>query len=243
MLKRILKLTLFNLSLLVIAVLAISKNWLGLGFDTSVGAFKFALTIVLSFLYVATFCYVNYRFLTDQEKVNYKIDKMSGPDDCIRALEKCRKTNPDFNDEIEKAIKQLYSLKRRQQSLKALFENSKQLEPFSYVQETGELANNSVVENIRRIINRLIVFDNDEYKLNPTRYPISPHKKFINEIIEKNYQILREYEDLLLAVSSIGDSEDADNTNSIRRITDSLNSVLSGAVALDEKIFEQLEVH
>ena len=87
--KKPVKLAVFNIAFIIIAILSFSERGLGLSFDPSDGAFSFAMSISLTFLGVGLFGFVNYILLTSKEKVDYKIKKLSTISDCITALEKC----------------------------------------------------------------------------------------------------------------------------------------------------------
>lgn len=232
--KRAIKLTFFNIAFVIIAILCFSKRGIGLSFDLSNGAFLFALTVGLSIIGIAIFFYGNYRILTKIEKVNLKIDKLTSIDECILALQKCKKTDPSFLSEISKAIEQLHTLKRRKESLTLLLEQNDVSESFNYLNQTADKANFFVFSNIKRIINRLIVFDNEEYKKNSTSYDIESHRIYIRGILNDNKSILDEYDSFLLAVSNIGDTTQT-NIEEIKDMTAALNHVLKG------KNFESLE--
>ena len=225
--KKPIKLTIFNIAFIIIAILSFSKRGLGLGFDPSNGALRFALSVSLSIFGILIFFYGNYLILTKVEKIDYKIDKLSTIDDCINALIKCLKTDPSFSEEISRAIEQLKTLQRRKEALTTLLEQNGVSESFSYLNATGSKANFYVFSNIKKIINRLIVFDNEEYLSNESTYDIETHRSYISGILKDNDNILKEYNSLLLAVSSIGDAN-MTNLEEIQEMTAALNHVLKG---------------
>lgn len=237
--KKHFKLAAFNITFIIIAILSFSKRGLGLSFDPSDGALNFAMSISLTFLGIALFCFVNYTLLTKKEKVDYKIKKMSTIGDCIAALEKCKHTDPTFLSEIEEAINQLRTLQRRSDSLTMLLEQNGVSENFASINKTAGKAKFFVFENIKRIINRFIVFDNEEYLAKGQSYDISEHKNYVRTILRDNDDILREYQNMLLAVSGVGDIHQT-NLAELQIMTDALNRVLGGQqfASLEKKYVE-----
>lgn len=237
--KKVIKLVLFNVTFIIVSTLCFSSHGLGLSFDPSNGALSFALAISLTFLGLALFCFVNYTLLTKKEKVDYKIKKLSSIEDCINSLEKCKQTDPSFREEIEEAINQLKTLQRRSDSLETLLEQNGVSENFASINSTAYKAKFFVFENVKRIINRLIVFDNEEYLSSKQRYDITEHKNYVHCILKDNDDILYEYQKMLLAVSSIGDSHKT-NLSELQNMTEALNRVLGGKrfASLEKKYTE-----
>lgn len=224
--RKIVKLMIFNLALVIIFILCFSNKGIGLGFDLGlVGAFKFALSISLTFFGISIFGFVNYKILTTPTKVMYKIDKLETIEDCIMALNQCTKTDPSFKNEISKAIEQLKTLNRRKDSLTELLQHNDILKDFNFLNKISNDAEIYVFSNVKRIINRLIAFDNQEYLSNQETYDISSHKNYIDNALENNKNILDEYSKLLIDVSNICDEGQPD-IDEIRNMTEKLNSAL-----------------
>lgn len=237
--KKHFKLAAFNITFIIIAILSFSKRGLGLSFDPSGGALSFAMSISLTFLGIALFFYVNYILLTKKEKVDYKIKKISTISDSIAALEKCKHTDPTFLSEIEEAINQLQALQRRSDSLVTLLEQNGVAENFASINQTADKAKFFVFENVKRIINRFIVFDNEEYLAKGQNEDISEHKDYIRNILKDNDDILKEYQKMLLAVSGVGDIHQT-NLAELQIMTEALNRVLGGQqfASLEKKYVE-----
>lgn len=219
------KLAIFNVAFILISILFFSNKGLGLGFDPGLGAVKFALSISLAVFGVLMFFFGNYMIIIFPDKVNYKIDKLETIDDCIEALHQCMRTDPAFKTEISKAIDQLGTLKRRKESLMTLLEQNGVSENFRSLHQTAHKAEFYAVNNVKSIISRLIVFDNKEYISDPDNVDINSHREFIKEKLESTQLILKEYSDLLLAVTAIGDTHHVD-IEDIRDMTKALNIVL-----------------
>ena len=225
--KKLYKLVGFTLAFGVIAVLLFSKWGLGLDFDPSKGAVSFALSIALALGGTALFIFVYYTVLTKKEEPTIKVMDLTTTENCISALEECKKTDPVFRREIEQAVEQLKILERRKIALNTLLRQNGEEERYQYLNETVQRANFYVFANIKRIINRFIVFDNEEFEKNPQSYDLREYQTTIREIIEDNATILKEYSDMLMALSSIGNTETA-HPQEIRDMTNALNKVLNG---------------
>ena len=237
--KKPVKLAVFNIAFIIIAILSFSERGLGLSFDPSDGAFSFAMSISLTLLGVGLFGFVNYTLLTSKEKVDYKIKKLSTIGDCITALEKCKHTDPSFREEINEAINQLQTLQRRTENLATLLEQNGVSENFASINKTADKAKFFVFENVKRIINRLIVFDNEDYLARGQSYDISEHTDYIRTILKDNDDILHEYQNMLLAVSGVGDIHQT-NLTELQIMTEALNRVLGGKqfASLEKKYSE-----
>lgn len=223
--RKLTKLALFNVAFVILAILMFSSKGLGLAFDPGIGPGKFALSISVALFGLAVFFLTNGMILLSPDKVSYQIDKLDTIDDCIGALMECMKTDPSFKEEIGKAIEQLKTLRRRRESLATLLEQNSVSESFKTLHQTANKAEYYAFSNVKSIINRLIVFDNKEYLQDPDSVDIKSHKAYINEKLESNKLILKEYSDMLLALSAIGDTQDVD-IGEIRDMTAALNSVL-----------------
>ena len=240
--KKVIQLVAFNIIFVIIAIISFSKRCLGLTFDPSDGVFNFMLSNFFTILGLPFFCYVNYILLTKKEKVNYKIKNLSTINDCIIALGKCKHTDPAFLEEIKEAINQLQTLQRRADNLSILLEQNGMPENFASIKKTAAKANFFVFENIKRIITRLIVFDNEEYIAKGQNYDISEHQDYIRSILKDNDDILEEYQHMLLAISGVADMHKTDLAE-LQIMTEALNRVLGGQqfASLEKKYAETLD--
>lgn len=211
--RKLTKLALFNVPFVVIVILSMMA--------ISSGPAK----ILFAVFGVAVFFIVNGIILILPDKVKYQIDKLDTIEDCIGALRECLKTNPSFSDEISKAIEQLETLKRKCEALTLLLTQNSVADTFKSVLQTAKKAEFYVFSNVQNIITRLIAFDNQEYLKNPDSIDIESHKTYINEKLESNKLILKEYSDMLLALSAISETQVID-ISEFTEMTAALNSVL-----------------
>lgn len=223
--RKPIKLAIFNVAILIVAFLLYSNIGVGLGFDPGLGAVKFALSIAVAIFGIIMFFFGNYMIIILPDNINYKIDKLETISDCIGALYQCLQTDPAFETEIKKAIDQLKTLQRRKDSLTDLLEQNGVSENFRSLHQTAHKAEFYALGNAKSIISRLIAFDNKEYISDPQNTDIESHRNFIAEKLESTQLILKEYSDLLIAVTAIGDTHKVD-LEDIRDMTKALNIVL-----------------
>jgi len=223
--KKFIKLAAFDILFVIIAIFGFSKRGLGLSFNPRDGTFAFAVSLTI--FGVGVFLLVNYFTLISKEQVDYNIKNLSSITDCIKELEKCKRTDPVFAEEIKEAIGQLQTLERRTSSLSTLLEQSGVSKDYANIDKTANKAQFFVFENVKRIILRLIAFDNEEYIARGQRDDISVHKNYVRNILTDNDNILREYQNMLLAVSNIGNTHKT-NLADLQCLTEALNIVLGG---------------
>ncbi len=223
--RKSVKLVIFNVAFIIISILCFSDHLLGLGFDPGLGAPKFAFSIILAIFGTIMFLFGNYMIITMPDKINYKIENLESIDDCIGALYYFMRTDHSFKTEISKTIEQLKTLQRRKASLMLLLDQNGVSENFKSLHQTAHKAEFFAMNNAKNIISRLIVFDNKEYDSDPANVDIESHKKYICEKIESTQLILKEYSELLVAFTAIGDTHHVD-LDEIRDMTEALNRVL-----------------
>lgn len=213
--RKLTKIAIFNVLFIIITIL------LKMVIGTVSGPSK----ILYIILEVAVLLLGNGLIFILPEKVSYQIDKLSTIKDCIGALNQCMKANPSFEDEISKAIDQLETLERKAEALMLLLSQNSVADTFTTVVQTAKKAEFFAFSNVQSIIIRLLTFDNQEYLENPKAIDIKPYKTFINEKLESNNLILKEYSEMLLALSAISETQVID-ISEMTEMTTALNSVL-----------------
>ena len=146
-----------------------------------------------------------------EAKYGYDLDKLKNSNDYKVALESKLTKNSPFINEIKQALTQLDSITRKKNVLNELLEQNNQ-EHFTALIDLGDQATNFLFNNIRKILNRIAIFDSDS-----TNTLENEHKDYIQKILKSNESILVEFNKLLTEVSQI------DNTAS----DDTLKNVLS----------------
>ena len=178
------------------------------------------LTFAKNAIFFITTIIVNVAFLlsetiylthSTEAKYGYDLDKLKNSNDYKGALESKLSKNSPFKDEIKQALTQLDSITRKKNVLNELLEQNKQ-EHFTALIDLGNQATNFLFNNIRKILNRLAIFDSDS-----SNSLENEHKAYIQKLLKSNESILVEFNKLLTEVSQM------DNTAS----DDTLKNVLS----------------
>lgn len=146
-----------------------------------------------------------------EAKYGYDLDKLKSANDYKSALESKLTRNSPFMPEIKQTLTQLDSITRKKSVLNELLEQNNQ-EHFTALVDLGDQATNFLFNNIRKILNRIAIFDSDS-----TNSLQDEHKAYIQKLLKSNESILVEFNKLLTEVSQI------DNTAS----DDTLKNVLS----------------
>lgn len=146
-----------------------------------------------------------------EAKYGYDLDKLKSANDYKNALESKISKNSPFKDEIKQSLTQLDSITRKKSVLNELLEQNNQ-EHFTALIDLGDQATNFLFNNIRKILNRIAIFDSDI-----SNSLENEHKAYIQKLLKSNESILVEFNKLLTEVSQM------DNTAS----DDTLKNVLS----------------
>lgn len=228
--KRLGLLALFNLGIIGISIFFFSKqSWgLGLGFSPSLGAFKFAASIAVAVELGLFFFYVNYMFLTYQDKsTDIQNKDLTSIDKCMQQLKQARKSNPAFNEEIDTAIKNLQTLQRREETLNKLLETNN-LTNLTALKETAQSGNRLIFTRINIIINNLLVFDNVEYNDSNDEEMIRPFKEEIDKALADIQKTLWEYNQMLMSINNYIKQSLTIDVSEIIAMTEAFNSTWEG---------------
>ena len=150
------KLTIVTVILAIIDVIIYSPGLYGLTYSNN--ALIFCVIIFINMLVLAT----EYIYLTHSTKAKYgyDLDKLKTANDYKDALESKISKNSPFYDEIKKALSQLDSITRKKNVLNELLEQNNQ-QHFTALTDLGDQASTFLFNNIRKILNRIAIFDSD----------------------------------------------------------------------------------
>lgn len=144
----------------------------------------------------------NYRLLTSKTaKYGYVLEELEDGKDYKEALEYYYDREKNYKEEIGSAITQINMVKDKQDTLLAiLYQNNK--EHYTSVIETGEEAQNLIYDNTRKILNRIMAISHTKNTgIN------QEHKEYMKNILNKNEEILTEFDKMLIEVSKIGEND------------------------------------
>ncbi len=151
--------------------------------------------------------------------------KLKDADDYIKAFNAWLNEDTPFGNYIKIAIKQLESLKRKQQALRAVLDDSKD-SPFL---TTAAEVDQYILANSKRILNRVMIYDQGDV----AKY--NEHAAYLETILGEDAHVLSDFENLILEVSQIGDNATAAATPCLTELTNALRSVRSGEDAWDQQ--------
>ncbi len=206
--KVFLRLAIGTIILAIIDIIIFSPGIIGLTFSTN--AILFCLVILANIGIVSS----EYIYLTHSTtgKYGYDLDKLKSANDYKDALEsKLNRRSPFFN-EVKQSLAELDSITRKKNVLNELLEQNNQ-QHFTALTDLADQATNFLFNNIRKILNRIAIFDSD---IGNTLE--KEHKEYMQKLLDSNENILKEFNKLLTEVSQMDDSPSSD---------DSLSKVLS----------------
>ena len=151
--------------------------------------------------------------------------KLKDADDYIKAFNAWLNEDTPFENYIKIAIKQLESLKRKQQALRAVLDDSKD-SPFL---TTAAEVDQYILANSKRILNRVMIYDQGDV----AKY--NEHAAYLETILGEDAHVLSDFENLILEVSQIGDNATAAATPCLTELTKALQSVRGGEDAWEQQ--------
>ncbi|MBR6106445.1 MAG: hypothetical protein IKQ39_00390 [Oscillospiraceae bacterium] len=129
-----------------------------------------------------------------------------------------RRDRLPFAPELEAGIRQLNTLRQKQNALQDLLKDTED-SPF---QSVGNDVNTYILTNCKHILSRVIIYGPS----NPAELAI--HKNSLQEMIDDNTKVLTDFEHLLVEISQIGDDITAE-TPCLNELTQALRSVRGNA--------------
>lgn len=201
------RLAIATIILAVIDVAIFSPGLYGLTFSSN--AIFFIAVIIANIIIISS----EYIYLTHSTtaKYGYDLDRLKSAPDYKDALESTLSKKSPFSQEVKQALSQIDSITRKRSVLNELLEQNNQ-QHFTALTDLGDQATNFLFNNIRKILNRIAIFDSDIGNSLENE-----HKAYIKKLLASNENILTEFNKLLTEVSQM------DNTTS----DDSLSNVLS----------------
>lgn len=244
--KQIIKLICLNLGIALLNVILFSRGLVGLTLGGDALVTAFAVTeIVMS---VIAFGYGNYTLLFKEPEVRLlKGGELNEIKDYVEALEE-RRDKKVFETEINTAVDQVYRLQDKDKALDSILLQYFTPQEMTYVRFQGviESVQSLFYTNIKKMINRMIIFDDKDYnrtleKVNKMKNlptvvdPYSPsshastqmqiyneHISYVKGLVMDNEEILIKMDSLLLEISKLDDirGQGIENMAAIREINE-----------------------
>ena len=213
-----LKILIFNLILAGVCIYFFSPGFLGLSPSSPISAKRtFFFVAIVTVLLV--FTGVNYAFLTPKKVKLADKKELKTPKDYIKNLEDLS-FKKDFEKQISILIGQINRISPKVAGLDAILEQNFDKSEMTYIKfkTTIDDVVNLFFENIKRAINRIGVFDEEEFrKLNRNELNLpedsralkiqiyAEHIQYVNDVIRRNEDIITLLDNLMLEISKLDD--------------------------------------
>lgn len=215
-------LLLLNSVLVVLNVILLSEGLVGWSLNNPALIIK-GCTIALYCADVIIFVAGNYLILNARPKIKLVDEnKLIAPQNYIDALEQC-KSKPEFKDEAEITIKQIKRLAQKVETLKLVLNQHFRTGTMTYNKFSSTIlgVNQLFFDNVKKMVNRMSIFNQDEYNhrndldMDETSKKVrdqifNEHIQFVESTVKKNENILLKLDNLLLEISKLNEENTAD---------------------------------
>ncbi len=211
--KVFLRLLIITIILAFVDIMLFSPGIYGLSF--AIQPVLFCVMIALNILVLAG--EILFLSFSNTAKYGYDLDKLKDVNDYKQALDSCYSKNSPFAKEIKQAIDQVISVDKKNRVLtEILTQNNK--EHYTALTDLGEQATSFLVNNVRKMLNRIAIYDADMGE-----NLLGEHKAYIDQLIVSNENILTEFNKLLTEVSQLDDTSTDDTLSNV--LSDMTNSL------------------
>ena len=228
--KKFWKIVIFNAVFACVCIFLFSPGFIALS-PAARDAAKVILFFVAVVAALAVFIFVNYAILAGTPKPKkVKIvdkDELNSPKDYIKALQ-AYSYKKDFEKQIAVLVDQIKRVSPKQASLEVILEQSFDKTEMTYVKfkTTLDEVMKLFYENTKKAVNRIGVFDENEYRMlmnNQLNIPedskrlkikiYKEHIEYINAVTRRNEYIITLIDNLILEISKLDDlnSQSAEN--------------------------------
>ncbi len=211
--KVFLKLLIITITLAFIDIILFSPGIYGLSFQ--IQPVFFCIMILINILVILG--EILFLGFSNTAKYGYDLDKLKDVNDYKQALESCYSKKSPFEKEISQAILQIVSIDKKNKVLNEILQQNNK-EHFTALTDLGVQATSFLVNNVRKILNRIAIYDADMGE-----NLSEEHKKYIQKLIVSNENILTEFNKLLTEVSQLDDTTTDDTLSNV--LSDMTNSL------------------
>ena len=160
-----------------------------------------AVSITLIIMSAIVFFVFNYRILSSAVDHTDSSPPVLEKENYRETLKKYRLVNRELDDEIAVALSQMDSIDRKQQKLAEVLKRNEA--NLNSLIDTGEETENVIYNNIRYMLNIVTIWDEKEYQNPNKKYIYEDHLVHIKEVLNRNDEILTEFDVFLSEVSNI----------------------------------------
>ncbi|MBQ8134500.1 MAG: hypothetical protein IJ192_08860 [Clostridia bacterium] len=228
--KQIIKMICLNLAIVALNVILFSQGLIGLTLGEDALLTAIGVTVIV--MSVIAFGYGNYTLLFSEPDHTHKSAEQNESQNYIRALEE-KRDKVVFEPEILSATDQISRLENKKKTLDNILSQyfSPQEVAYTQFQDTVGALKELFYYNIKKILNRITIFDykdylkvDDELKNAPVVDGITvfsssadaqitiynEHIDYVRELVEENEKILLKLDSLLLEISRSDDINESD---------------------------------
>lgn len=243
--KKIIKICLFNGFIVLSIVIIFSKGILAFS-PFSENTLISAASITILIMTVILFLFGNYTLFKSLFRQNtYIMDELNKPEEFADAL-RIHKDKEAFANDIYDIIEQIDTLNRKKKTLDTVlyqkFED--EAEEFQSLIQVVEDTSLLLYENIKRILSRIEIFDQEEYEklcrknatteIEHAKIQIfQEHLAYVKEYKQKNDAILLQFDNLLIEVSKLGE-KDTGGTEKFQEIAQAMKKLRTNNDELSE---------
>jgi len=243
------KLILLNGAIIALNIITFSQGVGSLSLSEGTN-FQVALGITLVIMSIIVFLYGNYHLLQPSKRppnVTYTLDELDEPEEFVEVLKKYQRIQI-FREDISMSINQIEILQRKRVKLdEVLFQAySEDVSEFGNLKKVVDDTCNLMYENLKKMIKRLSLFDEQEYiKIINNQYSsdafvskrqlYEEHIRYVKTIVNQNEAILLEFDNLLVEISKADDfGTSIDNLDSIKGTISAMKSFRTGKNELSD---------
>ena len=203
--KVFLKLLIITITLAFVDIILFSPGIYGLSFQIQPIFFCIMILINISVI-LGEILFLGF---SNTAKYGYNLDKLKDVNDYKQALESCYSKKSPFEKEITQAISQITSVDKKNKLLNEILEQNNK-EHFTALTDLGIQATSFLVNNVRKMLNRMAIYDADM-----GNNLLDEHKKYIQDLLIANENILTEFNKLLTEVSQLDDTSTDDTLRNV----------------------------
>lgn len=245
--KQMGKIIFLNACIIILNIIIFSEGILGFSISSD-NTLVSALSITTILMSIIVFAYGNYKLIKSlYSKASYIMEDLDSPKEYEDALLKYR-NKAALSENINTLINQISQLERKKKSLETVLfqkyqDNAEDFDSLNQiVEDTGKL----MFENIRKILSRMEIFDQKEYERLKMDHGDSEiiyakmqiykeHMLYVRKYIDKNEAILIQFDNLLIEVSKIGDTDEGEKgLDNLEAIVASMKKLRSGDNGISE---------
>jgi len=244
--KNFFKILLLNLGIALLNVILFSKGLVGLTFTR--GAVTTALAVTAVVMSLIAFGYGNYTLLFSEPKTQpvkfLKGTEFSTSKEYIDALSDAKGKNV-FDECIDNAIEQVYRMDDKDKALDSILEQFFEPQEITFTRFQNAIDSVKAIffNNIKKMINRMMIFDYKDYKKLVQKIHYSrnvngvgvnskavgdqlkiynEHISYVYGLVEMNENVLTKLDKLLLEISKLDDLDEQglENIAAIQEIND-----------------------